>query len=95
MGMQLGLMEAQKRNLEADAAKKEADAKKTAGADTEYTRMLTELAKTEIDYKAMSTEEVAAKIKVWGDKSQLLMAEARSQIPQTLGRYWGRHRGTS
>ena len=30
-----------------------------------------------IDYKAMSTEEVAAKIKVWGDKSQLLMAEAR------------------
>ena len=39
--------------------------------------MLTELAKTEIDYKNMSTEEVAAKIKVWGDKSQLLMAEAR------------------
>ena len=75
--MQLGLMEAQKRNLEADAAKKEADAKKTAGADTGYTRMLTELAKTEIDYKAMSTEEVAAKIKVWGDQSQLLMAEAR------------------
>ena len=34
MGMQLGLMEAQKRNLEADAAKKEADAKKKAGADT-------------------------------------------------------------
>ena len=77
MGIQLGLMEAQKRALEADAAKKEADAKKTAGADTEYTRMLTELAKTEIDYKAMSTEEVAAKIKVWGDQSQLLMAEAR------------------
>ena len=77
MGMQLGLMEAQKRNLEADAAKEEADAKKTAGADTEYTRMLTELAKTEIDYKAMSTEEVAAKVKMWGDKSQLLMAEAR------------------
>ena len=25
----------------------------------------------------MSTEEVAAKIKVWGDQSQLLMAEAR------------------
>ena len=39
--------------------------------------MLTELAKTEIDYKKMSTEEVAAKIKMWGDKSQLLMAEAR------------------
>ena len=72
MGMQLGLMEAQKRNLEADAAKKEADAKKTEGADTEYTKMLTELAKTEIDYKAMSTEEVAAKVKMWGDKSQLL-----------------------
>lgn len=77
MGMQLGLMEAQKRNLEADAAKKEADAKKTEGADTEYTRVLTELAKTEIDYKVMSTEEVAAKIKMWGDKSQLLMQEAR------------------
>ena len=39
--------------------------------------MLTELTKTEIDYKTMSTEEVAAKIKMWGDKSQLLMAEAR------------------
>ena len=39
MGIQLGLMEAQKRSLEADAAKKEADAKKTAGADTEYTRV--------------------------------------------------------
>ena len=39
--------------------------------------MLTELAKTEIDYKEMSTEEVAAKVKMWGDKSQLLMAEAR------------------
>lgn len=77
MGIQLGLMDAQKRALEADAAKKEADARKTAGADTEYTRVLTELAKTEIDYKAMSTEEVAAKIKVWGDQSQLLMAEAR------------------
>lgn len=77
MGMQLGLMDAQKRALEADAAKKEADARKTAGADTEYTRVLTELAKTEIDYKEMSTEEVAAKIKVWGDQSQLLMAEAR------------------
>ena len=25
----------------------------------------------------MSTEEVAAKVKMWGDKSQLLMAEAR------------------
>ena len=35
MGIQLGLMEAQKRNLEADAAKKEADAKKTSGVDTE------------------------------------------------------------
>ena len=30
----------------------------------------------------MSTEEVAAKIKVWGDKSQLLMAEARKVVSE-------------
>ena len=41
MGLQLGLMEAQKRNIDADTAKKEADAKKTAGADTMYTEALT------------------------------------------------------
>ena len=45
-------MEAQKKNIDADTAKKEADAKKTAGVDTMYTEALT---KTEIDYKAMST----------------------------------------
>ena len=78
MGIQLGLMEAQKRNIEADTAKKEADAEKTAGADTEYTKALTKLTKTEIDYKVMSTEEVAAKIKMWGDKSQLQI----KRIPQ-------------
>ena len=76
MALQLAQLKSQI-EVNESVAKKEADAKKTEGADTEYTRMLTELAKTEIDYKAMSTEEVAAKIKMWGDQSQLLMAEAR------------------
>ena len=56
MGMQLGLMDAQKRNIDADTAKKEADAKKTAGADTLYTEALTNLANADIDYRKMSTE---------------------------------------
>lgn len=77
MGMQLGLMEAQKRNLEADAAKKEADAKKTAGADTMYTEALTKLANADIDYRNMSTEKVAAEIKTIGDMGVKLMQEAR------------------
>ena len=77
MGMQLGLMEAQKRNLEADAAKKEADAKKTAGADTLYTEALTNLANADIDYRNMSIEKVAAEIKTIGDMGVKLMQEAR------------------
>lgn len=77
MGMQLGLMEAQKRNLEADAAKKEADAKKTAGADTLYTEALTNLANADIDYRKMSTEKAAAEIKTIGDLGVKLMQEAR------------------
>lgn len=77
MGMQLGLMDAQKRNIEADTAKKEADAKKTAGADTMYTEALTKLANADIDYRNMSTEKVAAEIKTIGDMSVKLMQEAR------------------
>ena len=77
MGMRLGLMEAQKRNLEADAAKKEADAKKTAGADTVYTEALTKLANADIDYKNMSIEKVAAEVKTIGDMGVKLMQEAR------------------
>ena len=50
MGLQLGLMEAQKRNIDADTAKKEADANKTAGVDTMYTEALTKLANADIDY---------------------------------------------
>lgn len=77
MGLQLGLMEAQKRNLEADAAKKEADAKKTAGADTMYTEALTKLANADIDYRNMSIEKAAAEIKTIGDLGVKLMQEAR------------------
>jgi hypothetical protein len=77
MGLQLGLMDAQKRNIEADTAKKEADAKKTAGADTMYTEALTKLANADIDYRNMSTEKVAAEIKTIGDMSVKLMQEAR------------------
>ena len=55
MGLQLGLMEAQKKNIDADTAKKEADAKKTAGVDTMYTEALTKLANADIDYRNMST----------------------------------------
>lgn len=77
MGLQLGLIEAQKRNIDADTAKKEADAKKTAGADTMYTEALTKLANADIDYRNMSTEKVAAEIKTIGDMSVKLMQEAR------------------
>lgn len=77
MGLQLGLIDAQKRNIEADTAKKEADAKKTAGADTMYTEALTKLANADIDYRNMSTEKVAAEIKTIGDMSVKLMQEAR------------------
>ena len=77
MGLQLGLMEAQKKNIDADTAKKEADAKKTAGADTMYTEALTKLANADIDYRNMSTEKVAAEIKTIGDMSVKLMQEAR------------------
>ena len=77
MGLQLGLMDAQKRNIDADTAKKEADAKKTAGADTMYTEALTRLANADIDYRNMSTEKVAAEIKTIGDLGVKLMQEAR------------------
>jgi hypothetical protein len=77
MGLQLGLMDAQKRNIDADTAKKEADAKKTAGADTMYTEALTKLANADIDYRNMSIEKVAAEIKTIGDMSVKLMQEAR------------------
>jgi hypothetical protein len=77
MGLQLGLMDAQKRNIDADTAKKEADAKKTAGADTMYTEALTKLANAAIDYRNMSIEKVAAEIKTIGDMSVKLMQEAR------------------
>ena len=77
MGIQLGLMKAQKQNIEADTAKKEADAKKTAGADTIYTETLTKLANADIDYKNMSVEKVAAEIKTIGDMGVKLMQEAR------------------
>ena len=77
MGLQLGLIDAQKRNIDADTAKKEADAKKTAGADTVYTEALTKLANTDIDYRKMSIEKVAAEIQTIGDMGVKLMQEAR------------------
>ena len=60
MGIQLGLMNAQKRNLEADAAKKEADAAKTAGVDTELAKTAAKLNEARIKNTDMSTEEIAA-----------------------------------
>lgn len=77
MGLQLGLMNAQKRNIDADTAKKEADAKKTAGADTLYTEALTNLTNADIDYRKMSTEKAAAEIQTIGDMGVKLMQEAR------------------
>ena len=70
-------MEEQKRNIEADTAKKEADAKKTAGADTLYTETLTKLANADIDYRKMSIEKIAAEIITIGDMGVKLMQEAR------------------
>lgn len=77
MGIQLGLMNAQKRNLEADAAKKEADAVKTAGVDTELAKTAAKLNEARIKNTDMSTEEIAAKAKMWGDTSTVLWQQAR------------------
>lgn len=77
MGIQLGLMNAQKRNLEADAAKKEADAAKTAGVDTELAKTAAKLNEARIENTNMSTEEIAAKAKMWGDTSTTLWQQAR------------------
>lgn len=77
MGIQLGLMNAQKRNLEADAAKKEADAAKTAGVDTELAKTAAKLNEAKIENVNMSTEEIAAKAKMWGDTSTMLWQQAR------------------
>lgn len=77
MGIQLGLMNAQKRNLEADAAKKEADAAKTAGVDTELAKTAARLNEAKINNANMSTEEIAAKAKMWGDTSTMLWQQAR------------------
>lgn len=77
MGIQLGLMNAQKRNLEADAAKKEADAAKTAGVDTELAKTAAKLNEARIENVNMSTEEMAAKAKMWGDTSTMLWQQAR------------------
>ena len=77
MGIQLGLMEAQKEALKAKAAKDNADAEKTAGADTELAKSLTELNKIETDVKNMSIEEIAAKAKYWGDLSTESWQRAR------------------
>ena len=69
MGIQLGLMEAQKKAIEAKAKKDAADAEKTAGVDTQLAQSLIELNKTQGDLNNMTIEEVAAKVKLWGDKS--------------------------
>lgn len=77
MGIQLGLMNAQKRKLEADAAKNEADAAKTAGVDTELAKTAAKLNEAKIENTNMSTEEIAAKAKMWGDTSTVLWQQAR------------------
>lgn len=77
MGIQLGLMNAQKRNLEADAAKKEADANKTSGIDTQLAESSKKLNEAKIENVNMSTEEIAAKAKMWGDSSTMLWQQAR------------------
>ena len=69
MGIQLGLMEAQKNAIEAKAKKDTADAEKTSGVDTQLAKSLIDLNKTQEDLNNMSIEEVAAKAKLWGDKS--------------------------
>lgn len=78
MGVQLGLMEAQVEALKAKAAKDNADAEKTAGADTELTKSLIALNKVETDVKNMSVEEIAAKAKYWGDLSTESWQRARA-----------------
>lgn len=77
MGIQLGLMDAQKRAIEAKARKDEADANKTEGVDTELAKTLIDLNKSQGELNKMSVEEVAAKAKMYGDMSTKAWQEAR------------------
>ena len=57
--------------------KKEADAAKTAGVDTELAKTAAKLNEARIKNTDMSTEEIAAKAKMWGDTSTMLWQQAR------------------
>ena len=59
------------------AAKDEAEATKTAGIDTILAETTNRLRESEIKNVDMSTEELAAKAKMWGDYSMKLFQEAR------------------
>lgn len=77
MGIQLGLMDAQRKAMEAKAAKDNADADKTKGVDTELAKSIIELNKSQEELNKMSVEEVAAKAKMYGDLSVKAWQEAR------------------
>lgn len=79
MGIQLGLMQAQKKKLEAEAARDEATATKTSGIDTEVAKTAKELNEAMTGLTKMNTEEAAAKIKLWGDTAQEKWQNARVQ----------------
>lgn len=61
MGMQLALMKAQKENIEADTAQKQADAQKTAGVDTKLTETQTNLAEGQLAKIAQETQSEEVK----------------------------------
>ena len=75
---QLGLLDAEKRKLNADADKAEAEANKTKTIDTDVAKATKELMKAQASRENMNTEESAAKVKMYGDASQKMWQEARS-----------------
>lgn len=77
MGMQLGNMIADVKLKQSQARLNEVEADKKEGVDTELIRAMTKLNEASILNTEMSTEEIAAKAKLWGDTSQKIWQEAR------------------
>lgn len=84
--MQLGLMRAQKENIEADTANKKVDAEKKAGVDTEAVKVGIENTKTQTAIARLDewikgkSKEDAADLIMW--QSQKIMNEANNEWQQ-------------
>lgn len=75
----LGLMEAQKENVEADTAKKEAETAKISGADTKNVEADTQVKLQEIAKKAKDVEKTDAEIGKIGAETALITMETKTE----------------